>query len=223
MKGSSSWWSSLWWWWWSSARLCRPRRSQPLIRGRPHRRTTPSPCARQISCATPISSGAAFGTPDQVVRNALTEYENSAPPGQLGTYQWSDFLRHIRMPGVVGMDPVRADQVGPTDEPALADRVDECCPRPIGLAVEGVADVQDVERRIGGRPGWADHQQLRRRRDAARQIESVVCHARHLHSVDALVVAGAEEHHQRIVGVDCSASQIFKNAAVIAAHDIAGP
>jgi hypothetical protein len=66
---------------------------------------------------------------------------SSGPPGQLSTYQWSDLLRHIRMSGVVGMNTIGADQVGPADEPALADRIDERCTGVPGLTAQGVANV----------------------------------------------------------------------------------
>ena len=40
--------------------------------------------------------------------------------------------------------------------------------------------------------------------------------------IDILVVAGTEEHHQHIVGLDRPGSQILEDAAVVAGHDIAG-
>ena len=51
----------------------------------------------------------------------------------------SDLLRQIRMAGVVGVYAVGADQLGPTDEPAFADRVDEHRPDIAGLTAEDVA------------------------------------------------------------------------------------
>ena len=125
------------------------------------------------------------------------------------------------MSGVVGMNTIRADQIGPADKPAFADRVDERRTRVVGLTAEGVAHVEHVERRIGGRPRRTDHEELRRGCDTACQIEGVVRHARHLHGVHALVVAGAEEHHQRIVGVDGPVGQVLENAAVVTADDVA--
>src|SRR5271165_5215694 len=128
-------WLSSWSWGWfsswslsswrASARPCRRLRSQPETRASRQRRTMPASSNFRLHARSPISSSAPADTPDLDLRNALTARRNSGPPGQLGAYQRGDLLCHVRMSGVVGMHTVRADQVGPTDEPALADRVDE--------------------------------------------------------------------------------------------------
>ena len=41
--------------------------------------------------------------------------------------------------------------------------------------------------------------------------------------IDTMVVARAEEHHQGIVGMDGPVRQVLEDAAVVTAHDVAGP
>src|SRR5579875_1673595 len=50
---------------------------------------------------------------------------DSGGAAQLSADQRRDLVRHVGVAGVVRVDTVGADQVGPADEPPLGDRVDE--------------------------------------------------------------------------------------------------
>ncbi len=75
---------------------------------------------------------------------------------------------------------------------------------------------------IGGRPRRSDHQQPRRRRQAARQIQSGAGSFDQRAGIDTLVVAGAEEHHQCVIGLDRPGGQILEDAAVVSGRGITG-
>src|ERR1700678_696301 len=70
---------------------------------------------------------------------------------QLRANQRCDLVRQILMPRVVRVHSIRADQVGPADEPVVADRIDERCSCGPGPSVEDVANLQD---RVGYIGGW---------------------------------------------------------------------
>ena len=146
----------------------------------------------------------------------------SDPSRQLCADQGRNLVRHVRVPRVGRMDTILADQVGPADEPAGGDRIDECRADDPGLILQGVADPEHGVGRIGSWPWRSDHQEFRRWRCATRQLERAPRQNRQQGRVDPLVVAGAEVHHQCIVRLDRVGREVLEHAAVVAARAVPG-